>query len=252
MTRDNDRIVDRTGARATRRAFLPLAIPVAVLVAFVATTWLTGFWRTASYRYKLTLTVDTPDGVKSAFNVVDVSFFYKNLIVLNLRGTSVTITGGALYLDLGPGKRPLIALLTKDDVRSTTIRWDLDQPTSLLTRLTGGNANRENEFVITARFHRMPGPYEIQADALPDLVTFADIADPKTVLAVDPHNLSGALENDVRWKRITIEVTNARVTGEIENRLPWLKGMTTNLSGKTISNLIDLSDRLYAWNFKKD
>jgi hypothetical protein len=66
--------------------------------------------RTESYRYKLTLAVNTPDGTKRGSSVVEARF---NSFSIPERGTSHKLRGEALYLDLGPGRRPLIALLTK-------------------------------------------------------------------------------------------------------------------------------------------
>ena len=56
-----------------------------------------------SLRYKLTLAVDTPDGIKRGSNVVEWDYWN---VVIPARGTMHKIRGEALYLDLGPGKRP--------------------------------------------------------------------------------------------------------------------------------------------------
>jgi hypothetical protein len=70
---------------------------------------LAGCGRTESYSYKLTMAVNTPDGIKRGSSVVEV-MFYK--VSFPERGTMHKLRGEALYLDLGPGARPLIALLT--------------------------------------------------------------------------------------------------------------------------------------------
>src|SRR5277367_2801434 len=85
--------------------------------AAVLTFALMGCGKTESYRYKLTLAVNTPDGVKRGSSVVEVVF---REFSFPERGTAHRLRGEALYLDLGRGARPLIALLTsqlhpKDD-----------------------------------------------------------------------------------------------------------------------------------------
>jgi hypothetical protein len=60
------------------------------------------------------------------------------------------------------------------------------------------------------RVARLRGPRMLTADDLPDLVTFADINEPKSVQKVDPHDLPAALGREVKWNRITVEVTNER------------------------------------------
>ncbi|MCC6780858.1 MAG: hypothetical protein IT537_30150 [Hyphomicrobiales bacterium] len=82
------------------------------------------------------------------------------------------------------------------------------------------------------RLSRMRGPRTLTADELPDLVTFADINDPKSVLWVDPHDLPASLGRDVEWKSITIEVTHEPVTTGIMKKLSWLKHLVTTLNAR--------------------
>ena len=77
-----------------------------------------GCGRSASYRYKLALTLDTPDGVKTASNVVEINAFD---VTIPARGIGHKTTGQALYVVLGTGRRPLIALLTR--IRRATDPW---------------------------------------------------------------------------------------------------------------------------------
>ena len=62
-----------------------------------------------SYRYKLTMAVNTPEGVKHGSSVGEVRF---EAVSFPARGVMQKLRGEALYLDLGPGRKPLIALLT--------------------------------------------------------------------------------------------------------------------------------------------
>lgn len=78
-------------------------------------------------------------------------------------------------------------------------------------------------------------PRAISPDALPDLVTFADINNPASVLPVDPNDLSATLGPGVKWHKITLEIVSPGlwpfnligITGEplttgIEKKLPWI------------------------------
>ena len=84
-------------------SFLRLVVIAAMSLCLV------GCGRTEAYRYKLTLAVDTPEGVKRGSSVVEVVFWD---VWLPAKGTMHKLRGEALYLDLGPGAGPLIALLT--------------------------------------------------------------------------------------------------------------------------------------------
>jgi hypothetical protein len=80
------------------------------MAAFLAiTVTLAGCGRSESYRYRLTLAVDTPDSVKRGSSVTEWVFWE---VSFPASGTPHKLRGDALYLDLGPGARPLIALLT--------------------------------------------------------------------------------------------------------------------------------------------
>lgn len=192
-------------------------VGIAIVVVALLTMGL-GWGQGASqtYRYKLSLELNTPTGVKSGASVVEVKFYH---------GTQVR--GEALYLDLGRGQRPLVALLTKDYMRPESSGWSYEHPTKLLGRVygeqlqpgdTSGDAWRERIFQ-----HR--GAKEITPADLPDLVTFADVNDPKTVMPVDPEHLEQALGPGVSWKRIAIEVSDQPITTGIKNKLPWMDAL---------------------------
>ncbi len=57
---------------------------------------------------------------------------------------------------------------------------------------------------------------------LPDLVTFADVADPASVMAVDPDDLTATLGPGIHWRSMKLEVTDDPLTRGIEKRLPWI------------------------------
>jgi hypothetical protein len=73
-----------------------------------------------------------------------------------------------------------------------------------------------------ARLARVRGGRRITPDDLPDLVTFAEIDDPKTVIEVDPNNLPATLGANVSWNEITLEFTDDPITIGIKANLPWL------------------------------
>ena len=55
-----------------------------------------------------------------------------------------------------------------------------------------------------------------------DLVTFGSIADPASVVRVDPANLLASFGVGVMLKRISVEKTSDPVTVGIGNRLGWV------------------------------
>jgi hypothetical protein len=63
--------------------------------------------RGATYRYKLTLSLDTPEGVKTGFDIIEITYSPTVL------GHTLSVKGQALYMDLGVGREPLVALLSR-------------------------------------------------------------------------------------------------------------------------------------------
>jgi len=73
------------------------------------------------------------------------------------------------------------------------------------------------------RIAQMRGPHRITPSDLPDLVTFDDIKDPKTVALVDPDDLQATLGPGITWNEITLEMTGEPITNGLVTKLPWLR-----------------------------
>jgi hypothetical protein len=183
---------------------------------------LAGCGKSESYKYKLTLAVDTPEGVKRGSSVVEVLFYD---VSIPARGTMHKLRGEALYLDLGTGARPLIALLTSQlhPKYGKEQRWtrDAGPGTGQMSRLYG-QAPLDDFMDDVPRIARMRGPHRITPADLPDLVTFADVNDPNSVIEVDPNDLQATLGPNIMWHEITLESTDESVTTGIETKLTWL------------------------------
>jgi hypothetical protein len=204
-----------------------------------------------SYRYELTLAVNTPTGIKRGSSVVEVLFAK---VSIPERGIMHKLRGQALYLDLGSGARPLIALLTSHlhPKYGEHVRWSRDAGPSdnLLSQLYGRPLPDLMKNV--ARIARLRGAHRITPDDLPDLVTFADINDPKTVIEVDPRNLPATLGPDVSWNEITLESTDEPVTTGITAKLPWIPAYRHRmLDGSTLSYGHVLANTLSTFDFEQ-
>jgi hypothetical protein len=213
--------------------------------------------RSESYRYKLTLTVNTPDGTKRGSSVVEVLFYD---VSIPERGTMHKLTGEALYLDLGAGRRPLIALLSKQlHLENRKQSWSRDGgPTdNLLLPLYGVTVPASTSALnYVPTIARLRGARAITTHDLPDLVTFADIKDPKTVIEVDPKDLTASLGAGVSWNEMTLEMTDEPITKGIALKLPWMPAYrATMLDGDplhyfgakaTLPNTLSTAD--FQWN----
>src|SRR5579863_7070411 len=109
-----------------------------IVAIFLATLCLASCGKTESFRYKLTLAINTPQGAKLGSSVVEVAYYEVNFPE---RGIMHKLRGEALYLDLGLGARPLIALLTSQlhPKYGKEARWtrDAGPHSNLLSSLYG-------------------------------------------------------------------------------------------------------------------
>ena len=175
------------------------------------------------HKYRLTVEVETPEGIKSASGV---------LAVTPDRGYSrkgrTRTTGDALYVDLGGGKN-LVALLAHLDKA-----LDLDGINYVALRAYGAAGGQRVSF---NEMSRMKGIVAVTGELIPVLVTFADPNNPGTMRTVPPADLEAAFGRGVRLHAVTAEVVanglwpidfggalGEPVTRGIETRLPWLKG----------------------------
>jgi hypothetical protein len=184
------------------------------------------------HKYRLTVAVETPDGIKSASGVMAVhpDRGYSR------RGQTRT-RGDAVWVDLGGGKN-LVALMAHIDQS-----LELDGMNYLALRAYNA-AGRKVSF---NEMNRMTGSVPVQGALMPVLVTFTDPADPGTARVVAPDDLEAALGKGFRLQGITAEglpnglwpldfgwVLGEPVTRGIETRLPWLNGADDS-AGKALA-----------------
>jgi hypothetical protein len=175
------------------------------------------------HKYRLTIEVETPEGIKSASGVMAVTPDRG----YSRRGRTQT-SGDALFLDLGGGKN-LLALLAHIDKT-----LDLDGMNYVALRAYGAAGGQRVSF---NEMSRMKGVVPVTGELIPVLATFADPGKPGTMRTVSPNDMETAVGPGVRLHQVTAEVVpngfwpidfggalGEPVTRGIEAKLPWLKG----------------------------
>lgn len=195
------------------------------------------------YRYRLTVEVETPEGLKTGSSVIEVQQSigrttmdgFGELLILRIRGEAVAV-------DL-PDGRTLYALLRSGG----DVEW-----AARVIPFLSPDANDDNpldDFLLLEGEKELPrtwsksGPFNNRS-AYPMMVTCGAEADPTSVAQVDPDNLAASFGEGVTLKRITAEVTDDPVTTGIEKRLEWLPNYYDKmLDGRSIRH-IDAENRL--------
>lgn len=171
-----------------------------------------------SWRYRMTVEVQTPEGVRSGSAVRKVTFRRRRGFFLVEGSPSWDVKGQAVVVDLPNGKR-LYALMRSGENREYGARI-ADDVLGDGRRVLGWP--RPAELYPNASKKTVGYRLKSGAGLVPMLVTFGNSTDPMSVQLVDPHNLEPVFGPGYELKRITIDVVERPVTTGIKSRLPWL------------------------------
>lgn len=184
------------------------------------------------YHYKLTVDIETPQGVKSGYSIIAVNTFSPLKGTEALGGSGPTARGEAVAVDL-PNGQTLFALLRSENdfdwAGSAHIRANPKKSDGFATLDEYYGAVRADRDMY--RIKRWVGFPQEDQDNYPLLVTFKDIRDPASVVRVNPDDLSARFGPSYRLKAITVQGTDDPVTTGIEKRLGWLPSVYRMLKG---------------------
>ena len=184
------------------------------------------------HKYRMTVEVETPAGVKSASHI---------LAVIPYRGYSpghnTRASGDAIYVDLGAGKN-LVALLAHLD-KSV----DPDGVNYVALRAYPAATGKRVNFNDMSK---QTGIVPVKGALAPVLMAFADPAIPGSAKAVSPDDAEAVLGKGYRLRGITAEVVpngfwpidfggvlGEPVTRGIAGKLPWLNGADASAAAAT-------------------
>ena len=213
------------------------------------------------YRYRLTVEVETPEGVKTGSSVIQVEQSLGGAASAGgLAGGQIyyKFRGEAVAVDL-PGGKTLFALPRS----SNDVDWAARVMQKLAPKIQGEPwpESFDNVLLIKGAVEvpRMWPASETlpERSAFPMLVTFGDIAEPASVELVDPDDLAATFGGGVKLRRIMVELTDDPVTTGIERRLVWMSAYRAkwfNGNSTIYEDLTtdDLSSHLSAGSFSTD
>ena len=169
-----------------------------------------------SYRFRMTVEVETPDGLRTGSSVYEVTAGNRDGILPDAADRSKSLRGEAVAVDL-PGGRTLFALLR-------TPNWRRDDLAEM--SMAALDPTYDGDWVESAdRISSGEGimsPAEVEPEDYPILVTFSDLNDPTSMQLVDTADLAESFGEGFRLESIAVEVTSDRVTKGIARRIPWL------------------------------
>ena len=179
------------------------------------------------HKYRLTVDVEAPGGVRSASGILSVRP-NRNYGGTG-SGSSIPQTrGDAILVDLGDGKNLVMLLAYGEDGSN------FDDTSFLPTRLMSARDRRVSfrDVKTLAGAPAVAVPEQLR----PVFVSFADLGRPSSARRVDPANLEPSFGKGYRLRSMSLEVVpngywpidfggvlGEPVTRSIASRLPWLK-----------------------------
>lgn len=226
-----------------KRLFKWVAIPLALAFA-----WFQWNYPTCTFRYRLTAEVLTPEGIKTGSSVIEVSYSSTHPLPNPGRWRADTVTGEAVYVDLGHGKN-LFILLGSD-------KWER-KPSRTPGRVGGidgieggDDQNIERQLgegslnvlwlpIEVYKLGRLPGqeremarrvdalrskpPVEVPILNLPLLGSFADLQKPESFDAVLPKDIGDVLGEGYVLQRVSIQIVETTLSNDIKLSIGWLE-----------------------------
>jgi hypothetical protein len=200
----------------SRRGLLPLlaALAAAPLVSACGL-----FSKRASFRFRMTVEAQTPEGLRTGSSVMQVNAVQGMRLTSEEHAGGAGVTGEAVTVDLADG--PVFVLLTLGSGKpllATEVTVALNPDAK-----PGPGEDWSDTFVPAVR--ELGGWFgsahaDLPRESWPMMVRFRDLDDPLTVERLDPAA--------VGVRRIQLETTNDRVTSGISRRLPWLARVRGN------------------------
>ncbi|MGO6982522.1 hypothetical protein [Rhizobium leguminosarum] len=184
-----------------RQSWVALPLFALVLFAFSSCAAVEKY----SWCQKLTVEVQTPDGIKTGSSVVESTLTERKGGLPEAEGVFNDYKGEAVVVELAPG-RYLFALL-KETPRAERIFFPNEAPAQAAPKLK----DMVGQSVVLPAKH------------YPMLVTFKSVADPTSIRLVNPEDLESSFGIGYKLKSITLTITDEPVpAAKISQLLPWL------------------------------
>jgi len=176
-----------------------------------------GLFGPKSYRFRMTVEVETPQGIKTESSVYEVSGRRNVALTSEETKGSVSLRGEALVVDL-PGGPVFVTL--KMPVAGRTLAGPATYALAPDTKRGGFEATMAGVSKLSGMFTNARA--ELPRSDWPLMVRFRDLGDPASAEEVNPETIG--------VKRIVLETTGDQVTTGIEKRLGWLGTINGSLT----------------------
>ncbi len=221
---------------------LGVAVLLAVGVAVAAEQ--SDLYVSGTWRYRMIVEIETPEGIKIGSAVHEVSNSSSSIKILSFpeAGNPAEFRGEAVVVDLGK-RGKLFVLVSTDSYRELYNAFPTPAGPSTVEGIKYYNSLKVGATAL------------LPEKAYPQMVTFKNIHDPRSVLDVPPNDMAQVFGVGVKMKSIEIEITDEPVTWGIDKLLKWIPQLNqrkARLNGNASIAIMtnELSDNLGPGSFQ--
>lgn len=199
-----------------------------LLVVGAITVWWHTSFPTASYRYRLTISVEVDGKVHSGSSVIDVRYrFNPHWAAALSNGVqyNVGVKGQAVIIDLGTRGTLVAALHSGTGSGHIGVNADYLMGRAVLS-FPGRNASgfpvtRENVRTIS----QIEGTAELTPDNLPLLIWFPELNNSAAPQIVTPAEFANVIGDQTRLVSAHVAITNDPILINLDKRIAWYKAL---------------------------
>lgn len=199
-----------------------------------------------SYKVKMTATFDTAAGPRTGTGVFEISAARTVAVLPEERTADVVLRGEAIPVQLSDNQTVYILL------RQAEGGLDLETPitSALDPQFTGGGEAFVESVGRLSQPNMVGRSASLPAGSWPAVVTFGNPAQPRSVRYVEASQMAGN-PSGARLRQIAVEVTRDDSLPRIEQQLPWLQGLTSQLDGSSSVHRREPANALSRRDFKR-
>ncbi len=237
--------------RVALKKILTFFVVLAAVLAGISTLWKVNY-PSGTWRYKITVEVETPEGIKSGSAVREMRVSRGLQLNPDVGSANFGLIGEGVVIDLGQ-RGVLFSIISPST-------WSNEFFETFYSQRGGGTAEGIKYYASLP----LGTKGELPAMYYPAFVMFKDINDPNSVTLVREQaffpmrdhnkqpedNFEKLFGKGFKLKPITIEITNEPVTWKMNNILPWLKDFySKRLDGDRYGSSSELANTLSAGSF---
>ena len=211
--------------------YLTVAVAVAVALPLAACSDLLGFKTLPTYRYQVTVEVNTPEGLRRGSSVIQVETHRGPGWAPDKYPASWNVSGDAVTVDLGQRGKLFMALRlgVSSESWAPEAMLSLIPPVDYRAAPEGDDRLIEIQHVLALKgWHCIKGcqgeaEYKTRRNGgMPLFLAFSNLADPASVRLLKPDQIGQVFGRDVTLRAIKLMVTSKPVTRTAVANLPWL------------------------------